>query len=171
MKRWVSTTELLWLHWSLGALDRGAHMIPSVSTTELLWLHWSCYYWWYIPHLQQRFHNWIVVAPLKLQPLSNLRCSGKSFPQLNCCGSIEACISGITGSSLRRFPQLNCCGSIEASPAWQRQPTLFSVSTTELLWLHWSCYMSFGSGWDGYTFPQLNCCGSIEAYRNVVLRV
>ncbi len=110
----VSTTDLLWLHWSgwsvrvLVLCAAGFHnwfvvaplkqdLVSSldgcmcwVSTTDLLWLHWSLLPAILALLLADRFHNWFVVAPLK--PCEYGECQE---------------VSG-------------------------------HVSTTDLLWLHWS---------------------------------
>ena len=66
--RQTSMTILSWPHWSAsyGIWITGVY---GTSMTILSWPHWSvfhCMCWWY---LHANFHDYFVMAPLKLQPL------------------------------------------------------------------------------------------------------
>ncbi len=139
------------------------HRSHLVSTTELLWLHWSMLAYLHLEVAVRCFHNWIVVAPLKRHLSVNEYGRMKLVSTTELLWLHWSIFDGDTGGKCGEFPQLNCCGSIEALTTCGmmqcRNLGFHNWIVVAPLKLYYLLYPAHR----GLMFPQLNCCGSIEA--------
>ena len=160
----VSMTERSWLHWSTRV---SSNVLPfcQVSMTERSWLHWSRFVLLQSCECEPCFHDWKVMAPLKLIRDFRQGDCQPGFPWLKGHGSIEVWDIGwwqyrnhrsfhdwkvmaplkwesvLFGDPVNRtFPWPESYGISESKYMGYKPDYDRKVSMTERSWLHWSMY-------------------------------